>query len=153
MLSHFSRVQLFATLCLLPASLLCPWGFSRQEYWSRLTCPPPGDFPNPGIEAESLLSPALAGEFFTTSATWEVLSVSHSVVSNSLSPHGLYSPPGSSVHGILQARTLKWIAIAFSKGSSWPRVRTQVSCIAGRFFTIWATKETQINYTSIFLNI
>ena len=39
--------------------------FSRQEYWSGLPCPPPGDFPNPGIEPASLVSPALAGEFFT----------------------------------------------------------------------------------------
>ena len=46
-------------------------GFSRQEYWSGLPCPSPGDFPNPGIEPVSLRSPALAGGFFTTSATWE----------------------------------------------------------------------------------
>ena len=53
-----------------------------------------------------------------------------------------YSLPGSSVHGILQAaRTLEWIAIPFSRGSSQPRDQTQVSCIAGRFFTIWATRE------------
>ena len=45
------------------------------------------------------------------------------------------SPPGSSVHGILQARILEWVAISFSRGSSQPRDRTQVSCIAGRFFT------------------
>ena len=51
------------------------------------------------------------------------------------------SPPGSSVHAILQARILEWIAIAFSRGSSWPRNRTWVSCIAGRFFTNWATRE------------
>jgi len=48
-------------------------------------------------------------------------------------------PPGSSVHGILQARILAWIAIPFFKGSSWPRDRMWVSCIAGRFFTVWAT--------------
>ena len=48
-------------------------GFSRQEYWSGLPCPPPGDLPNPGIEPVSLTSPALAGRFFTTSATWEAL--------------------------------------------------------------------------------
>ena len=46
-----------------------------------------------------------------------------------------------SVHGIFQARILKWVAISFSRGSSWPRNRTQVSCIAGRFFTNWATRE------------
>ena len=48
-------------------------GFSRQEYWSGLPCLPPGDLPNPGIKPESLKFPALAGGFFTTSATWEVL--------------------------------------------------------------------------------
>ena len=46
-------------------------GFSRQEYWSGLPCPPPGDLPNPGMEPASLMSPALAGGFFITSATWE----------------------------------------------------------------------------------
>ena len=47
--------------------------FSRQEYWSGLPFPPPGDLPNPGIwkKPASLTSPALAGGFFTTSATWE----------------------------------------------------------------------------------
>ena len=52
------------------------------------------------------------------------------------------SLPGSSVHGILQARIMEWVAICFSRGSSWPRHRTQVSCIADGFFTIWATRET-----------
>ena len=46
-----------------------------------------------------------------------------------------YSSPGSSVHGILQVRTLEWTAIRFSRGSSQPRDQTQVSCIVGRFFT------------------
>ena len=54
-----------------------------------------------------------------------------------------YSPPGSSVHGILQARILEWVAISFSRGSSWPRNQTRVSCIAGRFFTDWAMREAQ----------
>ena len=45
------------------------------------------------------------------------------------------------VHGILQARILEWVAFPFSKGSSQPRDQTQVSCIAGRFFTNWATRE------------
>ena len=53
------------------------------------------------------------------------------------------SPPGSAVPGILQARTLEWVAISFSRGSSWPRDQTQVSCIAGRHFTLWATREDQ----------
>ena len=52
-----------------------------------------------------------------------------------------YSPPDSSVHGILQARILERVAISFSKGSSWPRDRTHVSCIAGRFFSTGASWE------------
>ena len=62
-------------------------------------------------------------------------SVSSSVVFDSLPPHELYSPPGSSVHGILQARILDWVVILFSRGSSQSRSWSQVSCIEGRFFT------------------
>ena len=51
------------------------------------------------------------------------------------------SLPGSSVHGILQARILEWVTISFSRGSSQPRDRTQVSCIGGRRFNLWATRE------------
>ena len=52
------------------------------------------------------------------------------------------SLPGSSVHGILQARVLEWVAISLSRGSSQPRDRTLASHIAGRRFTVWATRET-----------
>ena len=65
---------------------------------------------------------------------------SSEVVSDSCHPMDC-SPPGSSAHGILQARKLQWVAISFSKGSSWSRDQTQVSCITGRFFTNWATRE------------
>ena len=58
------------------------------------------------------------------------------------------SPPGSSVHGILQARILKWVAISFSRGSSWPRDRTQVSHISGRCFNLWATWEALSTYAA-----
>ena len=47
--------------------------FFRQEYWSGLSCPPPGDLPDPGIKPTSLKSPLLAGGFFTSSITWEAL--------------------------------------------------------------------------------
>ena len=50
-------------------------GLSRQEYWSGLPCPAPGDLPHPGIKPASLISLALAGGFFTSSATWEAPSV------------------------------------------------------------------------------
>ena len=60
----------------------------------------------------------------------------------------LYDPmdcslPGSSLHGILQARVLEWVAISFSRGSSRPRDQTRVSCIPGRHFNLWATREAQ----------
>ena len=51
------------------------------------------------------------------------------------------TPPGSTVHGIIQARVLEWVAIHFSRGASWPRDRTRVSCIAGRFFNVRATNK------------
>ena len=55
------------------------------------------------------------------------------------------SPPGSCVYGSLQARILlEWVALLFYRGSSWPRDWTQVSCIAGGFFTVWATMEAQV---------
>ena len=69
------------------------------------------------------------------------VSVSCSVVSESTRPHGLY-PPGSSVHGILQARILEWHAIPFSRGSSQLRDWILVSCTAGGFFTIWAPGDS-----------
>ena len=68
-LSCFSRVRLFVTPLWLHAPL--SMGFSRQEYWGGLPCPPPGSLPYPGIEPMSLMSSALAGGFFTTSTTWE----------------------------------------------------------------------------------
>ena len=70
-LSHFSRVQLFATLWTVANQGPLSMGFTRQENWIGLPCPPPGGLPNPGIEPVSLTSPALAGRFFTTSATWD----------------------------------------------------------------------------------
>ena len=66
MLSHFSPIRLCDPMDY-PLSI----EFSRQECWRGLPCLPPGDLPDPGIEPESLMSPALAGGFFTTCATWE----------------------------------------------------------------------------------
>ena len=66
-LSRLSRVRLFETLWTVADQAPLSTGFSRQEYWSGLPCPPPGDVPDPGIEPAS---PVLAGRFFTISATW-----------------------------------------------------------------------------------
>ena len=97
--------------------------FSRQEYYSGLPCPPPGDLPDPEIEPVSLMSPALTGRFFITSATWEVHTYQHAAAAAAAKSLQLCptlcdptdgSPPGSPVPGILQARTLGWVAFSFS---------------------------------------
>ena len=75
MLSCFSHVRLFVTLWTVACKAPLSMGFSRQEYWSVLPCPSPGDLPNLGVKPTSLMSPALAGGFFTTSATWEDLEI------------------------------------------------------------------------------
>ena len=64
-------------------------------------------------------------------------SLSHVRLCNSMN----CNKPGSSVHRILKARILEWVAVPFTRGSSWPRDRTQVSRIVGRFFTAWTTRE------------
>ena len=72
-----SCVRLFVTLWTVAQQAPVLMELSRQEYWSGLTCSPPGELPNPGIKPKPLMSPLLAAAFFTTSATWEALSVSH----------------------------------------------------------------------------
>ena len=69
MLSCFSRVWPFVTPWTVAQHAPLSMGFSRQEYWSGLSCPPPRDLPNPGIKPIFLMSPILAGRFFTASAT------------------------------------------------------------------------------------
>ena len=75
MLSRFSRVQLFVSPWT-PAHLATlSMGFSWKEYWSRLPFPPPGDLPDSRIKPTSFSSPALAGKFFTVSATWDFIHI------------------------------------------------------------------------------
>ena len=66
-----TSVRLCETLWTVALQAPLSMGFSRQEYWSGLPFPSRGDLPDPGIEPRSLVSPALAGGFFTTSAIWE----------------------------------------------------------------------------------
>ena len=70
-LSHLSCVQLYVTLWMVAHQAPLSMGFSRQEHWSGFPCSPPGDLPYPGVKPDSLISPALAGRFFTTSAIRE----------------------------------------------------------------------------------
>ena len=89
-------------------------GFSRQEYWSGLPFPSPGDLPDPGIEPGS---PALQADALTSEPPGKPLAAA---AAKSLQSYPTLcdpidgSPPGSSVSGILQARTLEWVAISFS---------------------------------------
>ena len=76
---HFSRVQILSTLWTVTCQALLSMAFFRQEYWSVWLCPPPEGLLDPGIKPTSLMSPELAGRFFTISAIWEAPSTSVSV--------------------------------------------------------------------------
>ena len=134
--------------------------FSRPEYWSGLPFPPPGDLLAGHVYV--LLLILLLGAFTCNQGSLQgncfhlqILSKSFKIIDISIAVLSWLSlalcnpmdcsPPGSSVHGILQARILEWVAISSSRGSSQPRDRTQVSCIAGRFFTDWAMREARVN--------
>ena len=86
-------------------------GLSRQQYRSGLPCPPPGDLPNPGIEPTALTSPVLAGEFFTTSATWEATkdrTKREAEPSNSCQPPAGEQGPGHRKQGLSVKREAGW---------------------------------------------
>ena len=93
-----------------------------------------GDGAAPARQSSSV---SLFGRKWTASS-WEAM---HAQLCLTLCNSMDCSPLGSSVHGILQARILEWVAIPFSRGSSQPRDQTQASCIAGRYLTTWATWE------------
>ena len=103
-------------------------GFSRQVYWNGLTFPSPGDLPNPGIKPRS---PALQADALQSEPPGKPLKK----VKVAQSCLTLCEPMDYTVHGTLQARILEWVVLSFSRGSSQHRYRTQVSHIAGRFFT------------------
>ena len=83
MLSH---VQFYATPQTQPIKFLCPWDFFRQEYWSELPYPTPGDLPNPLVKPSSPASPVLAGGFFTTEPPGKLLCT----IFSQLFPHELF---------------------------------------------------------------
>ena len=109
-LSHFSHVQLSVTPWTIARLAPLSMGFFRQEYWSGLL------FPSPEIKYE----------------VSEVSEIAQSCPT--LSDPVDCSLPGSSVHEILQARVLEWVAISFSRESSQPRDPNQVSFTEGGFF-------------------
>ena len=117
--------------------------FSLTTYFSFPdSCPTPKPSPGPheAILSDLNISVSISFYCFTTHSKSEkkgLVTQSHPILWD---PRD-YSLPDSSVHGILQARILEWVAIPFSRGSSWSRDRTLVSRTAGRFFTICATRE------------
>ena len=108
--------------------------FSRQEYWSALPFPPPGDLPDPGIEPPSPASPALSGRYFTIRGKPFFLHTQSEIKQISMPLRNYHAaatakslqscltlwdpmdrnPPGSPIPGILQARTPQWVGISFS---------------------------------------
>ena len=80
LLSCFSRFQLFVTLWTVAHQAPLSMRLSKQSQWSGLPFPPPGDLPYPEITITSLMSPALAGRFFTTSATWETCTAAYLIL-------------------------------------------------------------------------
>ena len=125
MLSHPVVSDSLQPRALQPVRLLCPWGLSRPEYWSGLSCPSPGDLPNPGIKPRSPTLQAFScAQLFTTA--WTV--ACQGPMSMKFSRQEYWSG-----------------AISYSKGSSWPRIWIWVFCIGRRFFTFLST----LNYLTL----
>ena len=127
-LSRFSGIWLFVTLWAVVGQIFLSMGSTRQKYWSGLPFPPLGDLPDPGIEPATLRSPSLAGKFFTGKLVPSGKPLKDYVLVAQSCPT-LRDPldcslPGSSVHGILQARIQEWVAISSSSRSSWHRDET-----------------------------
>ena len=139
MLNCFSCVWLFVTPWTVACQAPLPMGFTRRAYWSGLPCPHPGDLPDPGIEPMSLVSPAVANKFFTTTPPGKPLSQNAAAAAKSLQSCPTLcnpidgSPPGSPIPGILQARTLEWVAVSFSNAWKWKVKVKSLSCV--RLFT------------------
>ena len=131
--SHISRVWLSVTPWTIARQAPLSTGFSKQKYCGGLPFPSPGDLPNLGMKPGS---PALQADSLLTESkvinTWWWLS--RSVMSDSCDPTDC-SPPGSSVHGSLQARILEWDAISFSGDLPNPGIKPVSHALPGKFFT------------------
>ena len=139
--SHWAVSNSFVTPWTVPTRPLCPWDFpGKNTGWNGLPFLSSGDLPDPGIEPKCLHCRWILYHWATKEACNKFdkdlksmcvcSSLSHVWLCNSMD----CSLPGYSVHGILQARTLEWVTVPFSRGFFQPRDRTQVSSIAGRFF-------------------
>ena len=127
-----SHVQLFGPHWSAGHQASLSMGFSRQENWSMLPCPPPGDLPDSGIESASLMSPALIGRFLTTSTTWRESEVTQSFPTF-CDPMDC-SLPGFSIHGIFQAKNTGVGCHFLLQGIFPTQGLNPVSCVVGRCF-------------------
>ena len=136
----YSFVAPLTVACQAPRST----GFPRQGYWSGLPFPSPADLPRTRIEPveDSLLSEPPGGTFWLCLCS--VCAQSHPTLRDRMD----WSPPDVSVCGISQARTLEWVAISFSRGSSWPREQNHTSCISciGRWILYHSTTGETPDY-------
>ena len=134
---------------LYPVRLLCPWGFSRQEYWSGFLYPSPGDLPKPGIEPKSPTLQVSSLPFEPPGKPKHTGVCSLSLLQGILPSQGSNLGPPLCRRILYQLshkgspRILKCVAYLFSSGSSQPRNWTRVSCTASRFFINWAMREAQ----------
>ena len=139
-LSHFSCVQLFAPPWTVAHQAFLSIGFSQQKYWSGLPCPPPGDVPNPRIECASPVSPVLQADSLPLSHRGSPLDMFAAAAAAKSRQSCLApidgSPPGSPVPGILQPRTLEWVAISFSNAWKW-KVKVKSFSRVGLLATPW----------------
>ena len=121
--------------------LLCPWGFSRQEHLSVQSCPPPGIFLTQGLNSRFLCVSHWQADSLTLAPPGKPTTGDVLCCAQLLSHVQLFATPWTIVcqtplsMGILLARTLKWVAMPSSRGSSQSRDQTQVSHASGRFFT------------------
>ena len=150
MLSHFSCVRLFATLWTIARRAPLSMGFSRQEHWNALPCPPSGHLPDAGINSTSLAFPALAGGFFTPGVIWEALGEQRQVGSRACgygfsltclwgsklgrlpppSTSGIYKtlPPSPLVLPRTQSSLPDWILLLHPPSCFLPHRRTPCPC-------------------------
>ena len=144
-LDRFSRVQLHVTLWTVARQVPLCMGFFRQEYWSGLSRPPPGDFPDPGLEPSSLMSHVLAGGFFTTSATREAIYIFNC----------LYFEMRRSIFNryiFFSPRALKWVLSVFSHicpSHWWVCKSGSIPASECKFLELRDSSVLLINYWSI----
>ena len=142
--SHSHLLSLPPHLSLILTAVLVAFANSSSFTHSPIMCSSQGSTSDPLPFSLSTISALnFIAKFYSHCPTvwWYVVRVLVAQSCPTLCDPVDHSPPDSSIHGILQARILEWVATSFSRGSSQPRDQTRVSCTAGKFFTDWATRE------------